>query len=132
MYLLQVSHSSPLSQKERGRQIQMQMAETKKSAQGRGMFPFVSWPVFSKTHGLNITLQIPLKNGLCALHCKKWWFWNQRQWITTWLSAVREMVSILSHNYNGETISLTLHFKLHPVPLWMEWYKTRFHINRDF
>jgi hypothetical protein len=68
----------------KGRWIHMQMAKIKKSTQGRGMHaPICMLNCFSKLHHhLNITLKAPLEHHLCALHCKKWWFWNQRQWIT--------------------------------------------------
>lgn len=38
---------------------------------GQRYAPFCILTCFFKIHGLNITLQIPLENGLCALHCKK-------------------------------------------------------------
>lgn len=90
----------------KGRWIHMQMAKTKKSTQGRGMHaPICMFNCFSKLHHhLNITLKIPLEYHLCALHCKRWWFWNQTQWITN-VCYQGSRFSSHSHNSNRKLIS---------------------------
>lgn len=91
--LFQISHSSILSQnrKKKGKMDSHANGQDQEKYTGQRHACTCMLNCFSKLHHhLNITLKIPLENHLCALHCKKWWFWNQRQWITKCLLSGKQ------------------------------------------